>query len=572
MDATLTGPRRDRELAELAGGKVVDVLVVGLGVTGAGVALDAASRGLSVAAVEAHDLAHGTSRWSSKLVHGGLRYLAHGQVGIAYESAVERHVLMTRTAPHLIRALPMLLPMTEDTAGWQDRAAAVGLRAGDLLRVCAGTTRRTLPGTRRLGPAEAGAMAPALRRVGLHGAHLSWDGQLCDDARLVVGLSRAAAARSARILPRARVVELHGDGATVEDTRTGETLHIAARAVINATGVWTDDIQSLVGERGPVQVRASKGIHLVVPRDRIRSTTGLILRTESSVLFVIPWGRHWLIGTTDSDWDLDKAHPAATSRDIDYLLERVNEVLAIPLTRDDVEGVYAGLRPLLSGQSDATAKLSREHTVASSMPGLVMVAGGKYTTYRVMARDAVDEAVRGLGGGVPRSCTDRVPLLGAEGYVARWNQRRRIARQYNLTVERVEHLLRRYGAAVDEVLDLLGEDPTLVEPLDGADDYLRVEVVHAASAEGALHLEDVLTRRTHISIETFDRGLAAARPAAQLMASVLGWDAERVDREVAHYVAQVDAERMAHDQIDDQAADAARLVAPDVVPQVALAA
>jgi len=210
--------------------------------------------------------------------------------------------------------------------------------------------------------------------------------------------------------------------------------------------------------------------------------------------------------------------------------------------------------------------------VANPAPGLVMVAGGKYTTYRVMARDAVDEAVRGLGGGVPRSCTDRVPLLGAEGYVARWNQRRRIARQYNLTVERVEHLLRRYGAAVDEVLDLLGEDPTLVEPLDGADDYLRVEVVHAASAEGALHLEDVLTRRTHISIETFDRGLAAARPAAQLMASVLGWDAERVDREVAHYVAQVDAERMAHDQIDDQAADAARLVAPDVVPQVALAA
>jgi glycerol-3-phosphate dehydrogenase len=336
--------------------------------------------------------------------------------------------------------------------------------------------------------------------------------------------------------------------------------------------VWTDDTQALVGERGQVQVRASKGVHLVVPRDRIRSSTGLILRTESSVLFVIPWDRHWLIGTTDTDWDLDKADPAATSRDIDYLLEHVNAVLATPLTRDDVEGVYAGLRPLLSGESEATAKLSREHTVVSPAPGLVVVAGGKYTTYRVMARDAVDEAVRGLDAAVPASCTDRVPLLGAEGYIARWNQRRRLAQQFGLHTERVEHLLRRYGAAVDEVLSLLREDPTLAEPLDGAEDYLRVEVVYAASAEGALRLADVLTRRTHISIETFDRGLTAARAAATLMAPVLGWDDERTDREVTDYVAWIRAERAAHEQPDDAAADAVRSSPPDVAAATAVAA
>lgn len=571
--ATLSLAARERSLAALSSGPELDVLVVGGGVTGAGCALDAVTRGLSVGLVEARDWASGTSSRSSKLIHGGLRYLEMLDFGLVREALRERGLLLQRLAPHLVRPVPFLYPLRH--RGWERLYAGAGVLLYDTMSL-SGSNSRGVPAHRHLTRRGAVRACPSLRPESLVGALQYYDAQV-DDARLVTCLVRTAAAHGAYPVSRARVVGLLRDGhrvtgARVHDLETDQVLEVRARQVINATGVWTDDIQSLVGERGPVQVRASKGIHLVVPRDRIRSTTGLILRTESSVLFVIPWGRHWLIGTTDTDWDLDKAHPAATSRDIDYLLERVNEVLASPLTRDDVEGVYAGLRPLLSGHSDATAKLSREHTVANPAPGLVMVAGGKYTTYRVMARDAVDEAVRGLGGGVPRSCTDRVPLLGAEGYVARWNQRRRIARQYNLTVERVEHLLRRYGAAVDEVLDLLGEDPTLVEPLDGADDYLRVEVAHAASAEGALHLEDVLTRRTHISIETFDRGLAAARPAAQLMASVLGWDADRVDREVAHYVAQVDAERMAHDQIDDQAADAARLVAPDVVPQVALAA
>jgi glycerol-3-phosphate dehydrogenase len=336
--------------------------------------------------------------------------------------------------------------------------------------------------------------------------------------------------------------------------------------VVNATGVWTDDTQQLVGERGQFHVRASKGIHLVVPRDRIQSSTGLILRTETSVLFVIPWGRHWIIGTTDTDWQLDKAHPAASSTDIDYLLSRVNEVLVTPLTREDVEGVYAGLRPLLSGESELTSKLSREHTVAHPVPGLVVVAGGKYTTYRVMAQDAIDAVSHGLDGKVPPSCTDRVPLAGADGYTAVWNARHRLAVAHGVHVARVEHLLQRYGSLVHEVLALVDDDPSLGEPLEGADDYLRAEAVYAASHEGARHLDDVLTRRTRISIETFDRGVTAAPVVARLVAGVLGWSDAQVAKEVEHYLARVEAERRSQEQPDDHTADAARLGAPEIVP------
>jgi glycerol-3-phosphate dehydrogenase len=313
-------------------------------------------------------------------------------------------------------------------------------------------------------------------------------------------------------------------------------------------------------------VRASKGIHLVVPKDRIQSSTGMILRTEKSVLFVIPWGRHWIVGTTDTDWQLDKAHPAASSTDIDYVLERVNAVLATPLTREDVEGVYAGLRPLLSGESESTSQLSREHVVAHPQPGLVVVAGGKYTTYRIMAKDAVDEVARALDFRVAPCCTDEVPLLGAEGYRAAWNARARTAARTGLHVARIEHLLHRYGSLVGEVLALCAADPELARPLPGADDYLAAEVVYAASAEGARHLDDVLARRTRISIETWDRGVTAAPHAARLMAGVLGWSPAQQEREVEHYLARVEAERASQRQPDDESADSARMGAPEIVP------
>jgi glycerol-3-phosphate dehydrogenase len=321
----------------------------------------------------------------------------------------------------------------------------------------------------------------------------------------------------------------------------------------------------MVGERGQFKVRASKGIHLVVPRDRFQSTMGLLLRTEKSVLFVIPWGRHWLIGTTDTDWNLDKAHPAATAADIDYLLEHVNAVFSVRLTRDDVEGVYAGLRPLLAGESDETSKLSREHLVGHSVPGLVVIAGGKWTTYRIMARDAIDAAVFSLDGKVPRSVTHDIGLLGAEGYQAAWNKRAKIARAFGVHKVRIEHLLNRYGTMTDELLDLIRERPELGNPLPGADDYLEAEIVYAATHEGALHLEDVLARRTRISIESWDRGVSAAPVAAKLMGDALGWDDGRVEREVNNYLKRVAAERASQFEPDDASADRVRLEAPDIV-------
>jgi glycerol-3-phosphate dehydrogenase len=290
------------------------------------------------------------------------------------------------------------------------------------------------------------------------------------------------------------------------------------------------------------------------------------MRTATSVLFVIPWGRHWIIGTTDTKWDLDKAHPAASRTDIDYLLDNVNRILRAPLGPEDVEGVYAGLRPLLTGESEPTSRISREHTVVTPVPGLVIIAGGKLTTYRVMGRDAVDAARHSLGpDGIPDSITDRVPLAGADGYETRRNQRAALARDSGLHPARIEHLLGRYGGLVDELLALVAERPELAEPLEGAEDYLRVEVAHAATHEGARHLDDVLTRRTRISIETFDRGVQAARPAAELMAGVLGWDATQLDDEVDHYLRRVEAERQSQRELTDSEADEARVRAPDIV-------
>jgi glycerol-3-phosphate dehydrogenase len=328
--------------------------------------------------------------------------------------------------------------------------------------------------------------------------------------------------------------------------------------------VWTDEIQNMVGGRGQLSVRASKGIHLVVPRDRINAEVGLISRTEKSVLFVIPWGSHWIIGTTDTDWNLDLAHPAASRSDIDYLLEHVNRLITTPLTHQDIQGVYAGLRPLLSGESDASSQLSREHAVVTPVTGLTMIAGGKYTTYRVMARDAVDAALRSLGPAAPACVTHEIPVIGAEGFPALWNARQRLATSSGLHVARVEHLLRRYGTLVHELLELVAEQPDLGQPLDGAPDYLRVELHYGASHEGALHLDDLLARRTRISIDTFDRGVSAAPEVARIVAPILGWSDDDIAREVQHYLARVEAERESQQQPDDHTADAARLGAPDV--------
>lgn len=545
----------------------LDVLVVGGGVVGTGAALDAATRGLSVALLEARDFASGTSSRSSKLVHGGLRYLEMLDFALVREALRERGLILTKLAPHLCRPVPFIYPLTHRV--WERFYVGSGIALYDVMSLGGGHATG-VPLHRHLTRKQVMREAPSLRKDAMIGAIQYYDAQI-DDARHTMGLARTAAAYGAHVASRTRVTGFLREGERVvgvqaHDLETGEQIEVRAQQVINATGVWTDDIQEMVGGRGQFKVRASKGMHLVVPKDRIRSTTGMIMKTEKSVLFVIPWGRHWIIGTTDTDWELDKAHPAASSKDIEYLLEHVNAVLDRPLTKADVEGVYAGLRPLLSGESDSTSKLSREHTVAHPVPGLVVVAGGKYTTYRVMAKDAVDEAVKDLPVRAPESCTADIPMVGASGFTAAWNSRVRTAERSGVHVARVEHLLRRYGTDVDDVLALVVGDPTLGEALPGAEDHLRAEVVYACTHEGARHLEDVLARRTRVSIETFDRGVGAARPAAELMAQVLGWGPEQVDREVEHYLARVDAERESQEQPDDETADAVRLGAPEVVP------
>ncbi len=570
--SALSSDARDQALRVLGATSAddeLDVLVVGGGITGTGVALDAVTRGLSTGLVEQRDLASGTSSRSSKLVHGGLRYLEMFDFALVKEALEERGLLLTRLAPHLVRPVPFLYPLHHT---YERPYVGAGLALYDGMAM-AGKYDAGVPKHKHLFRKQVARIAPDLKIDGLRGAIRYYDCQV-DDARLVMTLARTAAFHGAQVATRTQVIGFLREGervvgARVRDLETGRELEIRARVVVNAAGVWTDDIQDLVGGRGSLNVQASKGIHLVVPRDRIRSEAGFITKTETSVLFVIPWGRHWIIGTTDTPWNLDKAHPAASRADIDYLLGHVNTILREPLDHDDIEGVWAGLRPLARGESEPTSRISREHTVVAPVPGLVMIAGGKLTTYRVMARDAVDAAAASLtsaGHPVVRdSITARIPLVGASGFEARTNQRALLARRADLHISRIDHLLERYGSLVDEVLDLIGERPDLGLPLEGADDYLAVEVVYAVTHEGARHLDDVLTRRTRISIETFDRGVHVAARAAALMAGELGWDDARTADEVDHYLRRVEAERQSQLKLTDQEADEARVSAPEIV-------
>ncbi len=573
-DRTLLSPARRRADRARLESEVVDVLVIGGGVTGAGAALDAASRGLTVALLEARDFAAGTSSRSSKLIHGGLRYLEQFAFPLVHEALQERARLVQTIAPHLVRPLPFLLPLTAPV--WQRAYFGAGVALYDVLGA-AFTARRPIPRHRHLSRTATLAAFPGLRRDAVHGAIRYWDAQV-DDARHTLAVVRTAAGYGARVLSSARVTGLLREGGAVvgvhaADLTDGSSFTVRARSVIAATGVWSDDIGAMLGDAAPsLRVRASKGVHLVVPRSAIDGGSlaaaggtpdGLILRTPTSVLFVIPWGEEWIVGTTDTPWKLDRDHPAASSADISYLLDQVNRVLTRPVTTDQILGVYAGLRPLLAGESDETSRLSREHAVVTPVPGLVLVAGGKYTTYRVMAEDAVDAAVEGLPG-VPPSRTAHLPLVGAHRWTDVRDGAAALAAGAGLPEDVVERLLHRHGDRTADVLAHAVADPELAAPLPGAPDYLAAEVVHAVTAEGALHLDDVLTRRTRISIETVHRGVETAPRVADLMARELGWDEERTGREVAHYAARVDAERESQRMPDDRTADAARLGAPDV--------
>ena len=585
MPGVLDARDRDAEIQALAAGPL-DVLVICGGITGAGAALDAASRGLRVGLVESRDLAAGTSSRSSKLIHGGLRYLEQGDFKLVREALRERDLLVSRLAPHLVRPVPFLYPLYRKVV----ERPYVG--AGLVLYDAMEGVKRPVPHHRHLTTRGALRRAPALRPDRLAGAMVYYDAQV-DDARYTVTVARTAVRHGAHVLLRASAVSLLRDGsrvtgAVVRDEETGRAFDVRASAVIVCAGVWSDLVHEASGVRAGYQVRMSKGVHLVMPRSAIDADTGMIVRTSKSVLFFIPWDERWIVGTTDTDWSGDRAEPAATAEDVDYILREANRVLARPLTRADVLAVYAGLRPLVAeppadsragdkhgadkhgadkhgadkhgadkagGAEKPTTKLSREHVVDAPLPGLTSVAGGKFTTYRLMARDVVDAAVAGLPGPVPPSVTGLLPLLGADGLPAVRASAGRLADDYDVTQDVAGHLIARYGSLATEVLDLIRADKTLGRRLLDGYPYLRAEVAYAVTHEGALHAEDVLARRVRLLIESADAGLAAAPEVVAIMAGLLGWNRRRRAAELRRYQAYATA-------------NAAALRAPAPLPEV----
>jgi len=498
----LNAARRTAELAGLGAGRGVDVVVIGGGITGAGIALDAASRGLSVVLVEKHDLGFGTSRWSSKLVHGGLRYLASGNIGIARRSAVERGILMSRNAPHLVRAMPQLVPLLPSMSRGQRALVNVGFRAGDLLRMLAGTKSSVLPRPRRISATEAVAMAPTVRRDGLDGGLLAYDGQLVDDARLVVAVARTAAAHGATILTRVAASNATGSSVRLTDTLTGETLDLSARAVINATGVWAAEVDS------SIRLRPSRGTHLVFDAATFGNPTAALTipipGETNRFVFALPaqLGRVYL-GLTDEEAPGPIPDvPEPTPHEIGFLLDTANTALQTALTPADVTGAFAGLRPLIdAGEGSRTSDLSRDHAVLESADGLFSVVGGKLTEYRHMAQDVLDRAIAGRGLTAGPCRTTNLPVVGASG-----------------TPSGPASLVARYGGESSAVLAAaLCDRPT--EPVAARIDVTRAEFEFAVTHEGALDIDDILERRTRIGLVAADRERAVAAADEMLTAA-----------------------------------------------------
>ncbi|MGX6396405.1 FAD-dependent oxidoreductase [Rothia kristinae] len=551
----------------------VDVLVIGGGVTGAGIALDAATRGLRTAVVDAGDWASGTSAWSSKLVHGGLRYLLNLDFKLVAEALKERGLLLTSLAPHLVKAQPFLWPLKMPVI--ERSYSAIGIGMYDAMAIAGARGKKTVPTQKHYSKKGALRLFPDIKSSELTGAIRFYDARV-DDARLVIDLIRTAAGYGALAASRTQVTDVitsatgRVEGAVVTDLETGREHTVRAKHVINATGVWTEETEKLAAPDSGLQVLASKGVHIVVPRERIDAEAGIFLRTEKSVLFIIPWQRYWVIGTTDTPYDQDVARPVATSQDIDYILEHANAILDKPLTREDIVSTYAGLRPLLQpgtkGDDTQSTKVSREHTVTEVAPGMSAIAGGKLTTYRVMARDAVDFAL-GAAAATRPCITEHTPLVGAVGYEAARARAGRIAEEQGWTAARVDSLLDRYGAEIDDVLDLIREDSSWGRPLEHAPMFLRAEALLAVRHEGALHLEDVLMRRVRLDLEQRDRGLAAADEILEIMAAELGWDEQRIAKEKDSYATRVRDIARAQEQDDDAGASGIVTADPEIVPR-----
>lgn len=557
----LNPAKRQSIVDDMASPQGLDILVVGGGVTGAGIAFDAALRGLRVGIIDAQDWAAGTSSRSSKLVHGGLRYLYQLDVKLVHEALTERGLLLDYTAPHLVKKVPLLWPFKQRIIERAYSTCGVGLY--DVMAQIA--HRGSVPIQRHLTRKGALRLVPDLKKDSLIGAMVYYDARV-DDARLVLTLVRSAVEYGALAASRLQMVNMTKDGsgkingAVVEDLETGRQLTIPCRTIINATGVWTEETQALCGSNSGLSVLTSKGIHIVVPKERIKGSTGMFIRTEKSVLFIIPWKRYWIIGTTDTKYRNDLRHPTANQEDIDYILQQANTVLDKPLTRDDIMTTYAGLRPLLMPGTlgDATStKVSREHTVTEAAPGLVVIAGGKLTTYRVMAEDAVDFAL-GRRAKQLRSLTKTTPLRGARGYRALWNQRNRLARTSGLSVGRIEDMLDRYGDDISVLLAMIKDDPSLAKPLGGAEEYLRADVAFGVQYEGALHAEDILCHRVRLNYEHADQGLSALDDVCDVMAGLLGWDDAARRREADAYRERCQARIDAQDIAEESAAQKVR--------------
>lgn len=494
MNTALNAQRRTAELTALGDGRTVDVVVIGGGITGTGIALDAASRGLSVVLLEKHDLAFGTSRWSSKLVHGGLRYLASGNVGIARRSAAERGILMSRNAPHLVKAMPQLVPLLPSMSRGQRALTRVGFRAGDMLRALAGTKSSVLPRSRRIGVSEAVALAPTVRREGLDGALLAYDGQLIDDARLVVAVARTAAQHGAIILTRVAASKATGSSVRLTDELTGESLDLSARAVINATGVWAAEVDS------SIKLRPSRGTHLVFDAASFGNpTAALTIPIPGEInrfVFAMPeqLGRVYLGLTDEESPGPIPDVPEPTAGEVAFLLDTVNTALQTTLTTADVTGAYAGLRPLIDAGEGRTSDLSRDHAVLESDNGLFSIVGGKLTEYRHMAQDVLDRAIAARGLQAEPCRTANLPLVGAPT--------NSIAPAVSgpLPVS----LVARYGAEAAGVLSAARCEHPAAPVLDGID-VTRAEFEFAITHEGALDIGDILDRRTRIGLVPADR-------------------------------------------------------------------
>lgn len=550
------------QMAATSAQEPLDLLVIGGGVVGAGAALDAVARGLRVGLIEAQDYAAGTSSRSSRLAHGGLRYLEQREFSLVHEALTERGLLLDRIAPHLVNPVPMIFPVVGKA--WEKPYAGMGVTLYDMLSRI-GAYGGSMPRPRLLSNKVIQGLAPSLDTTGWKGAVQFYDAQI-NDARHTVAVLRSAVARGAAVANGVRLTGLLRDGERVVGataaTDDGHTFDIHARAVLSATGVWTDQFLHMCGLEGTSRVRQAKGVHLVLRGSAIRSTSAVIARTPYSVLFILPWGSRWLVGTTDTDYDGDLSNPGVAAEDVEYLIEQTNRWLTDPIGPEDIVGTYSGLRPLVAAevaadQDEETTTLSREHVVFEPVPGTVVVTGGKYTTYRVMAADAVDAAATMLalqdvdGQEIPESTTDTIPVVGAEGYQEQWTARRRLARAAGLSEPTIAHLLRRHGDRITDVLALVEADPELGRPLHADILHIRAEAVIAVRHEGARSLADIMLRRLRIGIELPDGGSDVADDVAHLAAADLGWDVEQVAAQIAQYRADSQAAQSWKGTADD---------------------